>query len=471
MRAAGARHGHARDADEQSARRHRDGPRRGQDGQEGLGRARDGPVRDDERHGVRRGFAAAASTAARHRGARTTKTQRGEEGRRRRPRTSERRRGAPTRAWFPETFLFEPLVVTDDSGAATVPVRVPDRLTTWHVLALAHSRTGAQGGAVDELPRHAADLRRSVVPKRLVVGDKIRLPIQVVNTTDEPIASTLDGHGRATRRSPAVGGARTIPAQGSLVDYATLDADHAGHGQAQRRRSARPTPSMRTIEVAPAGKPVTVTRSGTLAAPRTLDDRPARPAPIRRPIACACSCSRARSRCCARELGVSTVAQRRRRRRVRAAARRPRAGAARGARRQAGSRRAARRSRSSTGQRAIRDARTLDVSTRDAARRGRARAPAEPGARAARRARRGLPREARSGPTARSPAATGWTLQRVLVATAEATRAVGRRERRPPAQRQRATARRGARRRRVRAQPRSASTTATPRPRSSRAAR
>ena len=34
------------------------------------------------------------------------------------------------------------------AGAAVVPVRVPDRLTTWRVLALAHSRTGAQAGAV-----------------------------------------------------------------------------------------------------------------------------------------------------------------------------------------------------------------------------------------------------------------------------------------------------------------------------------
>ncbi|MFP2903118.1 alpha-2-macroglobulin family protein [Corallococcus sp. 4LFB] len=55
---------------------------------------------------------------------------------------------APTRAWFPETFLFEPLVVTDANGQATVPVRVPDRLTQWRVLALAHSRSGAQAGAV-----------------------------------------------------------------------------------------------------------------------------------------------------------------------------------------------------------------------------------------------------------------------------------------------------------------------------------
>jgi len=36
---------------------------------------------------------------------------------------------APTRAWFPETFLFNPLVVTDDKGDASLEVRVPDRLT------------------------------------------------------------------------------------------------------------------------------------------------------------------------------------------------------------------------------------------------------------------------------------------------------------------------------------------------------
>ena len=53
---------------------------------------------------------------------------------------------AKSRAWFPETFLFEPLVVTDDGGSARVHVRVPDRLTTWRILALAHSRDGAQAG-------------------------------------------------------------------------------------------------------------------------------------------------------------------------------------------------------------------------------------------------------------------------------------------------------------------------------------
>jgi len=39
--------------------------------------------------------------------------------------------------WFPETVLLEPLVVTDDHGDAVVSGRVPERMNTWSVIALA----------------------------------------------------------------------------------------------------------------------------------------------------------------------------------------------------------------------------------------------------------------------------------------------------------------------------------------------
>jgi hypothetical protein len=173
-----------------------------------------------------------------------------------------------TRAWFPETFLFEPLVVTDDQGAATVPVRVPDRLTGWRVLALAHSRQGAQAGAtttfLGTLPTYV-DL---VVPKFLVVGDEVRLPIQIVNTTDTASASNLD---LEVKNATLIGGGgnRTIPAQGSVVEYATLRADRAGKIEVHAALAGTDA-VLRTIEVRPSGRPETVTRTGTLAEPRTL---------------------------------------------------------------------------------------------------------------------------------------------------------------------------------------------------------
>jgi len=175
---------------------------------------------------------------------------------------------APTRAWFPETFLFEPLVVTDDRGAATVPVRVPDRLTTWRVLALAHARNGAQGGAVTSFVGTLPAYVDPIVPKTLIVGDDLRVPIQLVNTTDKPLSSTLATTATNATVTGATG-ARTIPAQGNLVDYARLVVDHPGLAQVKVGLGATDA-VLRAIDVRPAGKPIATTRGGTLAAPRTL---------------------------------------------------------------------------------------------------------------------------------------------------------------------------------------------------------
>jgi Alpha-2-macroglobulin family len=177
----------------------------------------------------------------------------------------------PTRAWFPETFLFEPLVVTDDRGAAVVPVRVPDRLTTWRVLALAHSRSGAQGGAVASFLGTLPTYVDPVVPAFLVKGDVVRLPIQIINTTAKDVASSLEisAQHATIAGGRGAGGARTVPAQGSTLDYATLTADHAG--PVKLRVALGGTDAVeRTIEVRPAGRPVSQTRSGTLAAPRSF---------------------------------------------------------------------------------------------------------------------------------------------------------------------------------------------------------
>ena len=173
-----------------------------------------------------------------------------------------------TRSWFPETFLFEPLVVTDATGAAVVPVRVPDRLTTWRVLALGHSRAGAQGGAVTSFLSTLPTYVDAVVPGQLQRGDRVSLPIQLVNTTDLPVATALSV--TATNATlTGGGGARTIPARGSLVERVVLTADRPGRIEltlALRGGDA----VKRTIDVLPVGKPVQTTRSGTLAAPRTL---------------------------------------------------------------------------------------------------------------------------------------------------------------------------------------------------------
>lgn len=175
---------------------------------------------------------------------------------------------SPARAWFPETFLFEPLVVTDATGAATVPVRVPDRLTQWRVLALAHSRSGAQAGAVTSFAGTLPTYVDPVLPPFLRAGDTVRLPVQVVNTTGAPVEAALKVE---VKGAQVEAGARTVrvPARGSVVEWMTVRA--GGAGPVTVRASLGDTDAVvRDFDVWATGQPVTQTRGGSLAAPRTL---------------------------------------------------------------------------------------------------------------------------------------------------------------------------------------------------------
>jgi hypothetical protein len=186
------------------------------------------------------------------------------------PAPAEEPAPAPTpRAWFPETFLFAPLVVTDGQGAATLPVRVPDRLTTWRVLALAHSRAGAQAGAETSFLGTLPTYVDPVVPSFLMVGDDVALPIQVVNTTDEPVTAPLriQIDGAALSRQP---GSVRLPPRGRSVTYAPVRASHPGQVTVRASIGDRDAVE-RSFPVRPTGKPLVETRRGTLAAPRTLE--------------------------------------------------------------------------------------------------------------------------------------------------------------------------------------------------------
>lgn len=175
---------------------------------------------------------------------------------------------APSRAWFPETFLFEPLVVTDASGNATVPVRVPDRLTQWRVLALAHSREGAQAGATARFLGTLPTYVDPVVPSFLLSGDEVRLPVQVVNTTSAEVTRPLKVEANGAQVTGA-GGPVRIPAASNRVEYVTLRADRPGP-VTLRATLGDADALVRTFDVRPAGKPVTITRGGGLGAPRTF---------------------------------------------------------------------------------------------------------------------------------------------------------------------------------------------------------
>lgn len=185
---------------------------------------------------------------------------------------------AATRAWFPETFLFEPLVLTDAQGRAVVPVKVPDRLTTWRVLALAHAREGAQAGAVASFLGTLPTYVDPVLPPSLLAGDEVRLPVQVVNTTDAAVTTQLKLEAQGATLS-AAGGPVKVGPFASEVQYTTLKTREAG--QVSVKATLGDTDAIeRGIDVLPAGRPESVSRGGTLGAPRKLTlEAPDKPLP------------------------------------------------------------------------------------------------------------------------------------------------------------------------------------------------
>ncbi len=186
--------------------------------------------------------------------------------------------GAPTRAWFPETFLFEPSVMTDDHGRAELAVRVPDRLTTWRVLALAHDRAGGRGGAVTTFDSTLPTYIDPVLPDALIAGDTVELPVLVVNTTSERQAGTLtvEASGSAELR---VSRKVVLEPQRNALEYVRVVAERPG--VIDLTFSLRGSDRLRkSIRVVAPGQPKEKLKTGALAAdlafqlPLEADARP-----------------------------------------------------------------------------------------------------------------------------------------------------------------------------------------------------
>lgn len=178
---------------------------------------------------------------------------------------------ARTRSWFPEAFLWMPEVVTDSTGAATLDVTVPDQLTTWRILALAHDERGQQAGTIHTFDSTLPIYVDPVVPGWLYAGDRVLLPVQMTNTTEQPVEATVtvEATGAMTGSGTA---SLVIGPSGSDVRTLGFDVTSAGVAAvtATLASSAASDAAQRTIPVMPAGRPVESQRGGTLATSRSF---------------------------------------------------------------------------------------------------------------------------------------------------------------------------------------------------------
>jgi hypothetical protein len=170
------------------------------------------------------------------------------------------------RKWFPEAFLWQPMVETDASGLASIDVRVPDQLTTWRILGLAHTRDGRQAGALAGFASRLPVYVDPVVPGWLHAGDRVLLPVQVANTTSEPISTTLTVQASGALSGNGGGNVTLVPG-GSLVREVAIEADGAGKATVSAVLSGADA-VIREILVTPAGRPVTSVRGGVVSGER-----------------------------------------------------------------------------------------------------------------------------------------------------------------------------------------------------------
>jgi hypothetical protein len=124
------------------------------------------------------------------------------------------------RSDFRSTVLWQPDVVTDASGAATVKVKFPDSLTTWKATARV-ATSGNQFGIATASARTKQPLIvRLQAPRFFVVGDRVTVSAVVNNNTDQTMSLdvklnvegvAVEGLVHDNPNGPVVNGHRILP--------------------------------------------------------------------------------------------------------------------------------------------------------------------------------------------------------------------------------------------------------------------
>jgi len=96
------------------------------------------------------------------------------------------------REWFPETLLWRPQVVTDESGAASLEIPLADSITTWRLTTSAVSAHGQLGGGSEAIRVFQPFFVDLDLPVSLTRNDQVGVPIVVYNYLDESQTVTLE---------------------------------------------------------------------------------------------------------------------------------------------------------------------------------------------------------------------------------------------------------------------------------------
>jgi uncharacterized protein YfaS (alpha-2-macroglobulin family) len=99
---------------------------------------------------------------------------------------------ARVREHFPETLLWKPELITDDSGQATLDLALADSITTWRLSASAITTDGRLGAATAPIKVFQPFFVDLNLPVSLTRGDEVSVPVAIYNYLARPQTVELD---------------------------------------------------------------------------------------------------------------------------------------------------------------------------------------------------------------------------------------------------------------------------------------
>ncbi|MDM4013831.1 MG2 domain-containing protein [Roseiconus lacunae] len=176
-----------------------------------------------------------------------------------------------SRVDFAETLYWNPLMVTDSTGTASIRFDLSDSLTMFKVIVNGHTNDGRLGSGGGMVVTQSALEVDAKIPLEVTGGDLIRLPVGLVNGTDDDDAfaiqvSTgeplrLDRHTASVSAGAGDRLTEFFPIEVRSVDQLTeVDLAVTGVSSSTAIRDG----VRRNLRIAPAGFPFTGSASGTL---------------------------------------------------------------------------------------------------------------------------------------------------------------------------------------------------------------
>ena len=174
------------------------------------------------------------------------------------------------RQYFPETWVWEPMLITDDRGRVTVDLEVPDNITGWKLSAVSSSAAGI-GFAEAELTAFQEFFVDPSLPYEVTRGEEFPVKVDVFNYLDSAQVVTLSfGDGDWFELLGSQGAEVTVPAGSAQAVYFPIRPLEIGEFNISitARGSKGADAVQKSIKVIPEGTPAEQVFNGVIEAGR-----------------------------------------------------------------------------------------------------------------------------------------------------------------------------------------------------------